>query len=103
MGSKLVDDQGIVPGADNGSSPPDRVDLPARDRIAAEVVELGEALFDAVVDVAIARPSGQGEPAESFPEGDIRAAAAEFFAVLRILLEGDRSHAGDDLRRHGAP
>ncbi len=55
-----------------------------RQRVAAEVLELGAALFDDVIDVA-ARTSPDGD-AEPFPEAEIRAAADEFFVALRLLL-----------------
>jgi hypothetical protein len=53
-------------------------------RVAAEVLELGAALFDDVIDAAAAQ-SGNAD-AEPFPEADVRAAAAEFFTALRLLL-----------------
>ena len=53
-------------------------------QIAAEVLELGEALFDAVLDAAAASPTAQeGEP---FPEIEMRTAADEFFQAVRALL-----------------
>ncbi len=55
-----------------------------RQRVAAEVLELGAALFDDVIDVAArVLPNGDAEP---FPEAEIRAAADEFFVALRLLL-----------------
>ncbi len=58
----------------------------ARQRVAAEVLELGEALFDAVIETAARKPPVDGED-EMFPEADVRAAASEFFTALRLLLE----------------
>lgn len=58
----------------------------ARQHVAAEILELGETLFDAVIDAAANRPNtveGSGEP---FPTEDFRAAADEFFRALRVLL-----------------
>ncbi len=55
-----------------------------RQRVAAEVLELGAALFDDVIDVA-ARDLPEGD-AEPFPEAEIRAAVDEFFVALRLLL-----------------
>jgi hypothetical protein len=56
-----------------------------RSRVAAEVLELGETLFDAVLDAALAH-SGS-EPSEPLPEAELRTAAEEFFRTLRVLLE----------------
>lgn len=55
------------------------------DRIAAEVIELGEALFDETLAAAAhgGSESGDGEP---FPVDAVRAAADEFFSALRLLL-----------------
>lgn len=58
-------------------------------RIAAEVLELGETLFDAVLEAATRCPVKNAE--EPFPEDEMRTAADEFFRALRVLLgaEGD--------------
>ena len=45
-------------------------------RIAAEVLELGETLFDAVLDAAADR--FEAKASEPLPEAELRAAAAEF-------------------------
>jgi hypothetical protein len=57
----------------------------SRRQIAAEVLELGEALFDAAIDAAT---GGQLAAAtdEPSPEAELRAAAEEFFTALRLLL-----------------
>ena len=63
-------------------------------QIATEVLELGHALFDALIEAAAhpaagvsSAPEGAGEPAsEPFPEQAVRAAADEFFHALRLLL-----------------
>jgi hypothetical protein len=55
-------------------------------RVAEEVLELGEALFDAAIEAAAARPAGGGD-GDAFPAEEMRAAAGEFFAALRVLLE----------------
>lgn len=61
------------------TSPP-----PDRRRLAAEVLELGETLFDAVLDAAAhPDPTADNEP---FPEAELRTAADEFFRTLRTLL-----------------
>jgi hypothetical protein len=72
--------------------PADTEPASAERRTVHEILELGEFLFDTVMDAAVA----SGEPAarndDSFPEQDLRAAAAEFFTALRLLLrveEGD--------------
>ncbi len=55
-----------------------------RHRIAAEVLELGETLFDALLDAA-ADPA-RAEASEGLPESELRTAADEFFQTLRMLL-----------------
>lgn len=70
----------------SASTPPDRR------RLAAEVLELGETLFDAVLDAAAhPDPAAENDP---FPETELRTAADEFFRSLRVLL-GMRSSAPD--------
>lgn len=57
-----------------------------RQQAAAEVLELGQTLFDAVIEAASSSAAGDasGEP---FPAEDVRAVANEFFLALRLLLE----------------
>ena len=68
----------------------DRVEKSDRDlsrqEIAAEVLELGEMLFDAAIDAATQRPAGEEVGDGGFVE-EMRAAADEFFTALRLLLE----------------
>jgi hypothetical protein len=59
-------------------------------RVAAEVLELGETLFDAVIDAATDRPTTEDGSSEAFPTEDLRAAADEFFRALRVLLGIER-------------
>ncbi len=59
-----------------------------RPRPAEEVLELGEALFDAAIEAA-ARPVSESN-GEAFPAEEMRAAAEEFFAALRALLARQR-------------
>lgn len=63
-----------------------RVQDGARRRVAGEVLELGQALFDTVIEAAAAPPPPDGEEPAVFPVDDVRAAADEFFAALRALL-----------------
>jgi hypothetical protein len=63
-------------------------ELPARQRIAAEVLELGEALFDAAIDAAAREPPPRDSDADALVE--VRAAADQFFAALRLLLGLER-------------
>jgi hypothetical protein len=56
-----------------------------RRHVAAEVLELGETLFDAVLDAASAR--SVAEVAEPLPESELRTAAEEFFQTLRMMLD----------------
>ena len=58
----------------------------ARQDIAAEVLELGEMLFDTAIDVAAPRPAGE-ETGDGVSIEEMRAAADEFFMALRLLLE----------------
>ena len=53
---------------------------------AAEVIELGEMLFDTAIDVAAQRPL-EGEASDTALIEEMRAAANEFFNALRLLLE----------------
>ncbi len=53
--------------------------------VAAEVLELGQALFDAVIETALARCPREGAD-EAYPEAELRAAADQFFTALRLLL-----------------
>jgi hypothetical protein len=58
----------------------------SRQEIAAEVLELGEMLFDAAIDAAAQRPTGEQAQDATFIE-ELRAAADEFFMALRLLLK----------------
>jgi hypothetical protein len=57
-----------------------------RQRAAAEVIELGEMLFDTAIDVAVRRPE-EGEANDTALIEEMRATADEFFTALRLLLE----------------
>ncbi len=57
-----------------------------RQRAAAEVIELGEMLFDTAIDVA-AQLTTQDKASEAALIEELRAAANEFFTALRLLLE----------------
>ena len=52
-------------------------------QLTAELLELGEMLFDTAIDAAAQPPTGEETPLIE----EMRAAAAEFFTVLRLLLE----------------
>jgi len=52
---------------------------------AAEVLELGEMLFDTAIDAVIQRPVQDKGGDASFVE-EMRSAADEFFVALRLLL-----------------
>lgn len=56
-----------------------------RQQAAAEVLELGQTLFDAIIEAA-SNPTAGDAAGEPFPAEDVRAAAAEFFRALRLLL-----------------
>ena len=72
--------EGIINTVENSSK--DR----ARQEIAAEVLELGEMLFDTAIDVAARRPE-EGETNDAPLIEEMRAATNEFFSALRLLLE----------------
>jgi hypothetical protein len=59
---------------------------PARQVIAAEVLELGEMLFDTAIDTMEHRPA-TGEANDTALIEEMRTAANEFFNALRLLLE----------------
>ncbi len=67
----------------------DRVEKSNRDisrqEIAAEILELGEMLFDTAIEATAQRPAGEEVGDGAFVE-EMRAAAGEFFAALRLLL-----------------
>ncbi len=56
-----------------------------RQRATAEVLELGEMLFDTAIDTAN-RQSAIDEEPEALLVEEMRAAADEFFMALRLLL-----------------
>ena len=58
----------------------------SRQAIAAEILELGEMLFDTAIDAAAQRPAEASAEDTTFLE-EMRAAADEFFMALRLLLE----------------
>ncbi len=60
-----------------------------RQRAAAEVIELGEMLFDTAIDVAAQWPA-EGEASDAALIEEMRATADEFFTALRLLLETGR-------------
>jgi hypothetical protein len=57
----------------------------SREQVAHELIEIGQALFDAVLDAAAARSEGEGS--EPLPEAELRTAAEEFFQTLRVMLD----------------
>jgi hypothetical protein len=63
----------------------DILDEGSRKRIAAEVIELGEALFETALEAGSYR-SAEGQEGEAYPVEEIRAATDEFFTALRLLL-----------------
>jgi hypothetical protein len=60
-----------------------------RQQAAAEVLELGEMLFDSAIDVATRQPT-EGEEIEETLRDEMRAAADEFFMAVRLLLGTER-------------
>jgi hypothetical protein len=58
----------------------------SRQELAAEVLELGEMLFDTAIEAAAQGPAGEAAEDAAFVE-ELRAAADEFFMALRLVLE----------------
>jgi hypothetical protein len=56
-----------------------------RQHASAEVLELGEMLFDAAIDAALRRPV-QSEGVGALLVEEMRSASEEFFVALRLLL-----------------
>ena len=54
-------------------------------RLAAEVIELGESLFEIALEVGPHQPA-EGEETMAYPVEEIQAATTEFFTALRLLL-----------------
>jgi len=54
-------------------------------RLAAEVLELGESLFEMALEAG-SHQSSTGEEGEAYPIDELRAATQEFFSALRLLL-----------------
>ena len=63
-----------------------------RQHLTAELLELGEMLFDTAIDAAAQRPAEE-ESGDAASIEEMRAAADEFFTALRMLLE-----AGQEIR-----
>ncbi len=61
------------------------LDRESQQRIAAEVIELGEALFETALEAGDHRRA-EGQEGEAYPVEEIRAATDEFFTALRLLL-----------------
>lgn len=57
----------------------------ARQRLAAEVIELGESLFEMALEAGTHQPAA-GEETTMYPVEEIQAATTEFFTALRLLL-----------------
>jgi len=58
----------------------------ARKQVIAEVLELGEMLFDTAIDLTAPRTT-QDEASEAALIEEMRAAANEFFTAVQLLLE----------------
>ena len=60
-------------------------DLPSEQRLAREVLELGESLFETALEVGNQQHS-TGVEGEVYPLEELRTASQEFFSALRLLL-----------------
>lgn len=54
-------------------------------RLAAEVLELGESLFEITLEAG-SHQSSAGEESETYPTEEMQAAIQEFFSALRLLM-----------------
>lgn len=61
----------------------------SRQDLAAEVIELGESLFETALDSDKHRSTESGED-EAYPLEELQGAANEFFTALRLLLGIER-------------
>ena len=61
----------------------------AREQVIAEVLELGEMLFDTVIDAVEHQPLAD-KASDALLIEEMRAAANEFFTALRLLLETEQ-------------
>lgn len=59
---------------------------PDRIRLAVEVVEIGETLFETIVEDARLRPGPSNRPDAPFPAEQVTEAGELFFKTLRLLL-----------------
>ena len=57
----------------------------SRQRLAAEVLELGESLFETALEAGNNQSSASEED-ETYPVDELREATQEFFSALRLLL-----------------
>jgi hypothetical protein len=62
-----------------------------RQAVAAEVLEMGEQLFSLALEAQdssqLAMPDEEMQGQQAFPQAEIAATSAEFFAALRLLLD----------------
>jgi hypothetical protein len=61
------------------------LDEESRQRIAAEVLELGQSFFEATLEAG-SHHSAEGQEGEVYPAEEVRTTAQEFFTALRLLL-----------------
>lgn len=61
------------------------LDEEGRQRIAAEVLELGQSLFEIMLEAGNHHPA-EGQESENSPTEELQGAAQEFFTALRLLL-----------------
>jgi hypothetical protein len=57
-----------------------------RRQTAAEIIELGEMLFDTTIQAAAAQPAASTGGSQPVPIEELLGAAEAFFAALRVLL-----------------
>ena len=64
----------------------------SRQRIAAEVLELGESLFELALEYTEWQDDGEGDndvPDEKYMKDELYAAKNEFFMALRLLFDSE--------------
>ncbi len=67
-----------------------------RQETAAEILELGEMLFDTAIDAAARQPA-EGEEGDTALIEEMRATADEFFTALRLLLKAGQETGEQNL------
>jgi len=71
---------------DTGGSKVETSQNASKQRLVAEVLELGESLFETALEARSQQPAKDEGEGDKYPIDELRAAAQEFFSALRLLL-----------------